>query len=214
MAQWDTCWGEVSKAFCSNARVRGRSANNEIPSWNKDLAYQRAMYLGGEFRAKGVNVALGPVVGPLGRVAEGGRNWEGFSNDPYLCGALAYQTVTGIQSQGVITSTKVSQLHSIKDEALANSVPSISSPTSKKPTATPSPTPPQTKPPNPSLQTSTTAPCTSSTSGPSRMPCMPCMPEQAVSCAPTTVSTTLTAAKTAIPSTTFSKQNSGIKGLW
>ncbi len=30
-----------------------------------------------EFRTKGVNVALGPVIGPLGRVAEGGRNWEG-----------------------------------------------------------------------------------------------------------------------------------------
>jgi hypothetical protein len=24
---------------------------------------------------------LGPVVGPLGRVDEGGRNWEGISND-------------------------------------------------------------------------------------------------------------------------------------
>lgn len=30
-----------------------------------------------EFRTKGVNVALGPVVGPLGRIAEAGRNWEG-----------------------------------------------------------------------------------------------------------------------------------------
>jgi hypothetical protein len=49
--------------------------------------------MGGEFRSKGVNIALGPgtiypttcykgllimlVVGPLGRVSEGGRNWEG-----------------------------------------------------------------------------------------------------------------------------------------
>lgn len=31
--------------------------------------------MGQEFRRKGVNIALGPVVGPLGRVAEGGRNW-------------------------------------------------------------------------------------------------------------------------------------------
>jgi beta-glucosidase len=80
-----------------------------------------------EFKAKGVNVALGPVVGPLGRIAASGRNWEGnyrsmepgvrrtsrltrssgFSNDPYLCGSLAAETVTGIQSTGVITSTKV-----------------------------------------------------------------------------------------------------------
>jgi len=30
-----------------------------------------------EFKFKGVNIALGPVVGPLGRIASGGRNWEG-----------------------------------------------------------------------------------------------------------------------------------------
>ena len=50
-------------------------------SWNKNLAYQRALHMGGEFKTKGVHVALGPVVGPLGRVAQSGRNWEGFSND-------------------------------------------------------------------------------------------------------------------------------------
>lgn len=30
-----------------------------------------------EFKAKGAQIALGPVVGPLGRIANGGRNWEG-----------------------------------------------------------------------------------------------------------------------------------------
>ncbi|KAI0406452.1 beta-glucosidase M [Xylaria palmicola] len=75
-------------------------------SWNKVLARNRAESMGLEFRVKGANIALGPVVGPLGRVVRGGRNWEGFSVDPYLCGALAAETVRGIQSQGVITSTK------------------------------------------------------------------------------------------------------------
>ncbi|KAI0913997.1 beta-glucosidase M [Ustulina deusta] len=75
-------------------------------SWNKALARSRAESMGLEFRVKGANIALGPVVGPLGRVVRGGRNWEGFSVDPYLCGTLAAQTVKGIQSQGVITSTK------------------------------------------------------------------------------------------------------------
>jgi beta-glucosidase len=50
-------------------------------SWNRNLAYQRALHMGAEFKTKGVHVALGPVVGPLGRVDEGGRNWEGISND-------------------------------------------------------------------------------------------------------------------------------------
>ncbi|GAP85818.1 putative glycoside hydrolase family 3 protein [Rosellinia necatrix] len=75
-------------------------------SWNKELTRSRAESMGLEFRVKGANIALGPVVGPLGRVVRGGRNWEGFSADPYLCGSLAAQTVEGIQSQGVITSTK------------------------------------------------------------------------------------------------------------
>lgn len=82
-----------------------------VRSWNKDLAKQRAIHMATEFRKKGVNVILGPVVGPLGRVAEGGRNWEGFSNDPYLSGALVYETVQGAQSVGVGTCTKVSHLH-------------------------------------------------------------------------------------------------------
>ncbi|KAJ5606519.1 hypothetical protein N7510_009300 [Penicillium lagena] len=75
-------------------------------SWNKSLAHDRGWYMGGEFRKKGVQVALGPVVGPLGRTTTGGRNWEGPSNDPYLGGAIAAATVQGIQGQGVITSVK------------------------------------------------------------------------------------------------------------
>lgn len=53
------------------------------------------------------NVALGPVAGPLGRVALGGRNWEGFAVDPYLSGVLTAKTVSGIQDAGVIASLKV-----------------------------------------------------------------------------------------------------------
>ncbi|KAL5315406.1 hypothetical protein ACEPPN_016273 [Leptodophora sp. 'Broadleaf-Isolate-01'] len=89
-------------------------------TWNKNLAYQRALHMGAEFRAKGVNIALGPVVGPIGRIAEGGRNWEGISNDPYLCGVLAAETVRGIQENGVVTSTK----HFIGNEQELNRNPS------------------------------------------------------------------------------------------
>lgn len=63
--------------------------------------------MGREFKTKGVNVLLGPVVGPAWRVVTSGRNWEGFSVDPYLSGSLAYESVAGIQEQGVTTSTKV-----------------------------------------------------------------------------------------------------------
>ncbi|SPB51102.1 unnamed protein product [Aspergillus niger] len=87
--------------------VNGWSSGIHVgASWNRTLARDRAKYMGQEFHRKGVNLLLGPVVGPLGRVAEGGRNWEGFSNDPYLTGALVYETVQGVQSSGVGVSTK------------------------------------------------------------------------------------------------------------
>lgn len=49
---------------------------------------------------KGVQVALGPMMN-LGRVAQGGRNWEGFGADPFLAGESAYETILGIQAAGV-----------------------------------------------------------------------------------------------------------------
>ena len=49
-------------------------------TWDRDLIYARANALGQEHHDKGVDVLLGPVSGPLGRFANGGRNWEGFSS--------------------------------------------------------------------------------------------------------------------------------------
>ncbi|TKA74388.1 hypothetical protein B0A55_04514 [Friedmanniomyces simplex] len=74
-------------------------------SWNATLAYERAQFMGAEFKRKGANVALGPVVGPIGRIAEGGRNWEAFAADPYLDGILGAQSVIGLQ-ESVIASIK------------------------------------------------------------------------------------------------------------
>jgi len=45
-------------------------------TWNKELMYQRGKAHGMEARLKGINVLLGPCVGPLGRMPAGGRNWE------------------------------------------------------------------------------------------------------------------------------------------
>ena len=51
---------------------------NVAASWDKKVAYDRGRAQGTEHKTKGVDVQLGPVAGPLGRVPEGGRNWEGF----------------------------------------------------------------------------------------------------------------------------------------
>ncbi|RYP52680.1 hypothetical protein DL769_010629 [Monosporascus sp. CRB-8-3] len=75
-------------------------------TWDRDLIYQRGVALAEEFRMKGAHVMLGPVAGPLGRHPLGGRNWEGFSPDPYLTGQAMKATIHGAQSVGVQTCSK------------------------------------------------------------------------------------------------------------
>jgi beta-glucosidase len=68
--------------------------------------YLRGKAHGKEARMKGVNVLLGPAMGPLGRMPAGGRNWEGFGSDPVLQGVAAAQTIKGIQEEGVMATAK------------------------------------------------------------------------------------------------------------
>ncbi|KAK2023098.1 glycosyl hydrolase family 3 N terminal domain-containing protein [Colletotrichum zoysiae] len=75
-------------------------------TWDRDILYERGFAMGQEFKAKGAHVALSPVAGPLGRSAYSGRNWEGFSADPYLTGVAMYQTITGHQDAGVQATAK------------------------------------------------------------------------------------------------------------
>jgi beta-glucosidase len=75
-------------------------------TWNKALAYARGLAMGAEARGKGVNIQLGPVVGPMGRKPRGGRNWEGFGADPVLQAWAGAETVKGIQANGVIATIK------------------------------------------------------------------------------------------------------------
>lgn len=80
----------------------------DIYSWNKSHTYDRAYAMAGEFKRAGATVSLGPaVLGPLGRIARGERNWEGFGADPYLSGILGVQSVEGTQDDGVVSCTKV-----------------------------------------------------------------------------------------------------------
>ncbi|OXC81956.1 beta-glucosidase [Cryptococcus neoformans] len=78
---------------------------NAAATFDKDLIYARGYALGQEFRGKGVHVALGPMTN-MGRVAAGGRNWEGFGADPYLSGWATEMTVRGIQDAGVQACVK------------------------------------------------------------------------------------------------------------
>ncbi|KAF2674079.1 putative beta-glucosidase L [Microthyrium microscopicum] len=75
-------------------------------TWDVNLMYKRGYALGEEARGVGVHVQLGPVAGPLGKIPHGGRNWEGFSPDPYLTGIAMMETIMGMQEAGVQANAK------------------------------------------------------------------------------------------------------------
>lgn len=74
-------------------------------TWNTELLQEVGVALGEEARAEKVSVLLGPGVN-IKRHPLGGRNFEYFSEDPYLAGQMATAWVQGVQSQGVGTSLK------------------------------------------------------------------------------------------------------------
>ncbi|HMB25406.1 MAG TPA: glycoside hydrolase family 3 C-terminal domain-containing protein, partial [Anaerolineales bacterium] len=74
-------------------------------TWDVDLLHKMGTALGEEAIALGVDVLLGPGVN-MKRSPLGGRNFEYFSEDPYLAGELAVSLINDIQSKGVGTSLK------------------------------------------------------------------------------------------------------------
>jgi len=69
-------------------------------SWDTELAREVGAALGAEARAQDIAVVLGPGVN-IKRHPLCGRNFEYFSEDPHLSGALAAALVDGLQSQQV-----------------------------------------------------------------------------------------------------------------
>ena len=74
-------------------------------TWNKDILFQVGEHLAREVKARSAHVLLAPTVclhrGPLG-----GRNFESYSEDPYLTGKLAASYINGLQGQGVAATIK------------------------------------------------------------------------------------------------------------
>ncbi|SPO01091.1 probable beta-glucosidase [Cephalotrichum gorgonifer] len=75
-------------------------------TWDRVLINKRARAMGEEAKGKGIDILLAPVAGPIGRIPAGGRNWEGFSPDPYLTGVGMAESARGIRSAGVIATAK------------------------------------------------------------------------------------------------------------
>ena len=74
-------------------------------SWNPQLVSRVAEALGTECQAEQVGVLLGPGIN-IKRDPRGGRNFEYYSEDPFLSGVLGAAWVSGLQSQGVGASVK------------------------------------------------------------------------------------------------------------
>ena len=74
-------------------------------SWDTALGEELGQYLGREAAANDVNVLLGPGLN-IKRSPLCGRNFEYFSEDPYLAGKMAAAYILGIQSTGVAACPK------------------------------------------------------------------------------------------------------------
>ena len=74
-------------------------------SWNPELAEELGRALGEEAAANNVHVVLGPGLN-VKRSPLCGRNFEYFSEDPYLAGKMAAAYVRGIQANGVAACPK------------------------------------------------------------------------------------------------------------
>ncbi len=74
-------------------------------TWDVDLLSEMGRALAEECIALKVDVVLGPGTN-MKRIPTGGRNFEYFSEDPYLAGQMAAALIEGVQGLGVGTSLK------------------------------------------------------------------------------------------------------------
>src|SRR3972149_11333 len=74
-------------------------------AWDVDLLRKMGEALAEECIALNVDVLLGPGAN-MKRSPLGGRNFEYFSEDPYLAGEMAASLINGVQGRGVGTSLK------------------------------------------------------------------------------------------------------------
>ncbi len=69
-------------------------------TWNPELAERVGQALAEEVKSKGAHILLAPTVN-IHRSPIAGRNFECFSEDPYLTARMATAYIHGLQSQGI-----------------------------------------------------------------------------------------------------------------
>lgn len=86
-------------------------------TWNRELAYNTGQVLGEEARGRGKDIILAPGVN-IKRNPGCGRNFEYFSEDPYLTAELCVPMIQGIQESDVAACVKHFALNSQETERL------------------------------------------------------------------------------------------------
>ena len=101
------------KATCFPLAVTNAS------SWDEELMQQLGKAIGQEAKDQKVGMVLGPGVN-IKRNPLCGRNFEYFSEDPYLAGKIAAGFIKGIESEGVACSMKHFACNSQENDRLNN----------------------------------------------------------------------------------------------
>lgn len=111
-AQPDLCIPAINEQDGGAGVAEGMSDVTQLPapvtlasSWSTDLAYAYGKVIGEEQWDKGVTAALAPNV-DIQRNPKWGRNFETYSEDPYLSAQLGIADTEGIQSSGVMAIAK------------------------------------------------------------------------------------------------------------
>ena len=74
-------------------------------TFDPDLIEEVGRALAHETKSKGSSVLLGPTVN-IHRIPNAGRNFECFSEDPFLSGTIAASYIIGLQAEGVAACIK------------------------------------------------------------------------------------------------------------
>lgn len=111
-------WQETATTNDQSATVLP-SLQAVASTWNAELAALHGTVMGMEARARGKDMLLSPGVNIM-RSPLCGRNWEYYSEDPFLTASMAVPEIRGIQKCGVAACVKHFALNNQEDGCMEN----------------------------------------------------------------------------------------------